>query len=154
MDTGSWLGIATLILAIPLGVLTNLLTPWLVAHLEKRKLIKSHRTKEQDLAAYKSIRAFKNGTKDRYPAYIALGTMSVILAIGSATCVILAVLTGGLVDDSLIPNQHTAFLSLFAIALLVFSLLCLAIIVTTARRIERFDEYTTEIRKKWGDNAV
>jgi hypothetical protein len=67
-----WLGITSLALSIPTGIAANLLTPRLVAYWEKRKLLKSNRTKEQDLAAYRGIEAFKNGSRDKYPIYAAL----------------------------------------------------------------------------------
>jgi hypothetical protein len=123
--------------------------------LEQRKLIKSKRTKEQDIAAYRSIEAFKNGTRDKYSSYIGLAILSVNCAIGGATCVLLLALKYGTFDEtSLFPSQHTVFLSLIASLFFLLSILFLVIIVTTDRRIERFDDYTAEIRKKWGDDAI
>jgi hypothetical protein len=55
MHIGDWLGLVSLVLAIPLGITSSLLTTSLVSYLEKRKLLKTHRTKEQELAAYKRI---------------------------------------------------------------------------------------------------
>ena len=63
-------GLVSLALSIPVGVLCGiasiLLAPPLITYLEKRKLIKSNRSKEQELANYKRVEAFKNGTRDRY----------------------------------------------------------------------------------------
>jgi hypothetical protein len=155
LDIGSWLGIAFFVLSVPLGIATNMLTPRFVSYLEKRKLIKSHRTKEQDLAAYRSIEAFKNGSRDKYPAYIALAVASVICAIGCATCVLLLALKyGGLIEGTILPSEPTVYLSVSAFAFLVFSVLFVGLIVSTARRIERFDEYKAEIRKKWGEDVI
>ena len=124
-------------------------------YLEKRKLLKTHRTREQDLAAYRSIEAFRNGGRDRYPAYIALAVISVISAIGSATCALLVALKyWDVIEGTILPSQPTVFLSLSAFGFLAFSVLCVGLIVSTARRIERFDEYKAEIRKKWGEDAI
>jgi hypothetical protein len=57
-----WLGITFFLLSIAASIGANLLTPRLVAYLERRKLIKSNRTQEQDLKAFRSIEAFKNGS--------------------------------------------------------------------------------------------
>ena len=76
LDFSAWMGIAFFLLSIPMGVATNMLTPRFVAYLDKRKLIKSHRTKEQDIAAYRSIEAFKNGARDKYASYIGLAVLS------------------------------------------------------------------------------
>jgi hypothetical protein len=155
LDISFWLSVLSLALAIPLGVVTNLLTPRFVAYLEQRKLIKSNRTKEQDIAAYRSVEAFKNGTRDKYPSYIALAVFSVNCAIGGATCVLLLALKYGALDETtLVPTQPTVLLSLLTFLFFLLSILFLIILLTTARRIERFDEYTAEIRKKWGADAV
>jgi hypothetical protein len=61
MGLGDWIGIISLVLAIPLGIATNLLTPRLVDCLGRRKLIKTTRTKEQELKAYRQVEAFKLG---------------------------------------------------------------------------------------------
>jgi hypothetical protein len=37
IDLGFWVGITALVLAIPLGIASNLLTSRLIAYLEKRK---------------------------------------------------------------------------------------------------------------------
>jgi hypothetical protein len=155
VDISTWLGIAFFVLSIPMGVATNMLTPRFVAYLEQRKLIKSNRTKEQDIATYRSIEALKNGTRDKYPSYIAMAVFSVNCAIGGAACVLLLTLKYGTFDEtSLFQSPHTVFLSLISSLFFLLSLLFLVIIVTTERRIERFDEYTAEIRKKWGDDVV
>jgi hypothetical protein len=138
-----------------MGIATNVLTPRFVAYLEKRKLIKSNRTKEQDIAAYRSIEAFKNGTRDKYASYIGLAVLSVIFALGGATCVpLLALKYANLGETAVLLSPPHVFLPLLMILFLLLSMLFLIIILTTARRIERFDEYTAEIRKKWGDDVI
>jgi hypothetical protein len=153
-----WLAITFFLLSIPASIGANLLTPRLVAYLERRKLIKSNRTQEQDLKAFRSIEAFKNGSRDRYPAYIAMAVVSVFFFIGSATCVIL----GALEHPSAAPDgetillvwQRPMFIYLLAAIFFLVSVLFLIIIVETARRLDRFDEYKAELRKKWGDDVV
>jgi hypothetical protein len=155
VDISFWLSIISLALIIPLGIVTNLLTPRIITYLENRKLIKSRRTKEQDLAAYKSVKDFKNGTRDKYPVFLALAVFSVNCAIGAAVCVLLAALKYGTLDEAtLFFSQPIVFLSLLAFLFFLLSILFLILIVTTERRIERFDEYTAEIRTKWGNDVV
>jgi hypothetical protein len=145
MNIGFWLG---LVFAIPVGIITsivgNRLTRNVDAFLEKRKLIKSHRSKQQELAEYKRIEAFKHGTKDRYPYYILLATSTVICAVGLATCLVLAVLGYG--DFIGLPNPLLLGAFLFGI----FAALFIIVVAATARRIEQFEQYQAEIRKKWG----
>jgi hypothetical protein len=141
--------IVALVLVVPLGIASNLLTPRLITYLEKRKLIKSNRSKEQELAHYKRVEVFKSGTRDRYPFYILLATAAVISAVGSATCLVLLALQNWNVFDSLNP-----VLLLLAFVLGVFAVLFMAIIAGTARQIEQFEQYQAEIRKKWGDDVI
>ena len=56
--------IGAVILAIPLSIVGNLLTRKVDAFLERRKLTKTNRSKEQELANYKRVEAFKNGTRE------------------------------------------------------------------------------------------
>jgi hypothetical protein len=139
-----------------MGVATNMLTPRFVSYLENRRLIKSNRSQEQDIAAYRRVEAFKNGSRDRYATYIALSALSVIFAIGGATCVLLLALKYGDLNGGglLVVDPITFALILLTAMLFLTSFLFIAIIITTARRIERFDEYTTEIRAKWGNDAI
>jgi len=104
------LGFAFFLLSIPMGIATNMLTPRFVAYLEKRKLIKSNRTKEQDIAAYRSIEAFKNGTRDKYASYIALAILSVNFAVGCSTCILLLVLRFD--RAAVYPGEPLVFLTL------------------------------------------
>jgi hypothetical protein len=155
VDISIWLGIAFFLLSIPMGIATNMLTPRFVAYLEKRKLIKFNRSREQDIAAYRSVEAFKNGSRDKYASYIAMSALSVIFAIGGATCVLLLALKyEPLSQDTPYFHQPTFFLSFLTFVIFLLSFLFLAIIIGTARRIDRFDEYTAEIRRKWGDDVV
>jgi uncharacterized membrane protein len=141
--------VVSLALVIPLGIASNLLTPLLIAYLEKRKLIKSNRSKEQELANYKRVKAFKNGTRDRYPFYILVATAAVISSVGLATCLVLLALQNWNVFDSLNP-----MLLLLAVLFGVLSVLFMVVIAETARHIEQFEQYRAEIRKKWGDDVI
>jgi hypothetical protein len=155
VDLSLWLSLLSLALVIPLGITSNLLTPRLVAYLEKRKLVKSHQTKEQDIAAYRRIEAFKNGSRDKYPTYIGLAVLSVNCATGCAVCVLLLALGYGHLDAfSLADSNRTVTLYLVAFLSFLLSIVWLVAIVGTDRRIQKFDDYTSEMRKKWGDNVV
>jgi hypothetical protein len=156
VDLGLWLSILSLVLVIPLGIASNLLTPRLVAYLDRRKLLRSHQTKEQDVAAYKRIEAFRNGTRDKYSAYIGLAVLSVNCAIGCAVCVLLLALGYGHLGTIIFGDINPAAMSLYLVAVLFFllSVLWLVVIAGTERRIQKFGEYTAEMRKKWGDDVV
>jgi preprotein translocase subunit SecG len=155
MDISIWLGIAFFLLSIPMGIATNMLTPRLVAYLEKRKLVKSSRTKEQDIATYRSIEAFKNGTRDRYANYIGISVLSILCAMGGYMCLALWLIKYGFIPTNFSLADPTHFLLAFLTGgFFGLSLVLLLIIATTARRIERFDEYTAEVRTKWGDDVV
>ena len=149
IDRGAILSVAGLVLVIPLGIASNLLTPRLITYLEKRKLTKTNRSKEQELANYKRVEAFKKGTRDRYPYYILLASSAVISTVGSATCLVLLALQNWNVFDFLNP-----VLLLLAVLLPVFAILFMVVIAETARHIEQFEQYQAEIRKKWGDDVI
>jgi MFS family permease len=143
---GSLATIGALILAIPFSIVGNLLTRKVDAFLEKRKLVKTNRSKEQELANYKRVEAFKNGTRDRYPFYVLFAIAAVISAVGSATCLILLALQNWNVFDSLNP-----VLLLLAVLLGVLAVGFMIVIAETARHIEQFEQYQAEIRRKWGN---
>jgi hypothetical protein len=148
MDISAWIGVVTLLLAVPLGVISALLTPRVVSYLERRKLIKTHRTRQQELAIYQRVEAFKNGTRDRYPFYISLAVAAVISSVGLAICILLLALKYLDFVEPLNP------LWLLALLFALFAILFMAVIATTARQIEQFEQYQAEIRKKWGEDAI
>ena len=135
-----------------LSIVGNLLTRKVDAYLEKRKLIKSNRSKEQEIANYKRVEAFKNGTRDRYPYYILLATAAVISAVGSATCLVLVVLKYW--DAFNLPDFPLLLTLLLTFLFGVFAAVFMIVIAETARHIEQFEKYQAEIRKKWGDDAI
>lgn len=155
MDLSAWISVIALALVIPLGVATNLLTPKVTGYLEKRKLIKFNRTKEQDIATYRNVEAFKNGKRDKYASYIGMAVLSVFCALAANTCIVIAVLRYQTLAQAELLNLPNLFLVLAAIFFLfLLSPVFLVAIIDTSRRIEHFEEYTAEIRKKWGDDAI
>ncbi len=89
LDIGLVFGIVALVLAIPLGVAANVLTPRLLASLEKRKLVTQGRNREQELRTYRHIKALREGKKDKYPYYMVLASSSVLCGVISSTLVLL-----------------------------------------------------------------
>jgi hypothetical protein len=69
-----------------------------------------------------------------------------------ATSVLLLALAD-LGETGLLPSQPTVVLFVLTFLFLLLSLLFIILIMQTARRIERFDEYTAEIQKKWGNEV-
>jgi hypothetical protein len=152
-DTSFWLGVAVAVpLSIVGSIVGNRLTRNVDAYLEKRKLIKSNRSKEQEIANYKRVEAFKNGTRDRYPYYILLATAAMISAVGSATCLVLVILKYW--DAFNFPDFPLLLTLLLTFLFGVFAVLFMVVIAETARHIEQFEQYQVEIRKKWGDDVI
>ena len=155
MGVGDWLGIVSLVLAIPLGIATNLLTPRLVSYLGTRKLIKTTRTKEQELKAYQQVKAFKDGTRDKYPFYMVVSTLCICFELASVTLMLGAFLIFPISpDDFLTVDPVRLILGILTGGFFVLGIVLLTIIPTTERRLENFDGYTAEVRKKWGDDAL
>ena len=144
--------IVALVLSVPLGIASHLLAHRFLAYLEKRKLIKSNRSKEQEIANYKRVEAFKNGTMDRYPYCILLATAAVISAVGSATCLVLVILEYWNGFD--LPDFPLLLTLLLTFPFGVFAAVFMVVIAETAKHIEQFEQYQAEIRKKWGDDVI
>jgi hypothetical protein len=145
-----WLGvIITLIVGIPgaylIGILANLHTPRLIEFLDRRKLLKTHKTKKQALRVFTRIKNFRSGKRDRYSFYIIVSAAGVVSAVAASSIVVIAILT----PDLWWENRIVLFLISMLAAIL--SLICFAGIYETARQIERFDDYEAEFKKKWGD---
>jgi hypothetical protein len=155
LDLGVWLSLISLVLVIPLGIASNLITPRLVAYLGRRKLIKSNQTKEQDLVSYRRIADFRSGKRDKYVAYIGFAAISADCSVGCATFVLLLAFGYGQSDpDPFGISPRTLSLALMAALLGLCAIISLAAISQTERRIQKFKEYTAEIRAKWGDDVV
>jgi hypothetical protein len=148
---GLYATIGAIILSIPLAIAANLLTRKVDAFLDKRRLTKTNRSKEQELANYKRVEDFKYGARDRYPFYILLATGAVISALGSASCLMLVILKYWDVD---FPSFPFVLAPLFTFVFAIFAVVFMVTIAETARHIEQFEEYQAEIRKKWGDDVI
>ncbi len=111
---GFWVGIISLVLAIPLGIASNLLTTRLLSYLERRRLIKARKTRQQALQVYKRIRAFQEGRRDKYPFYILLASSAVLCAIASSTILVGVLLISPSVESTgasdLAGGDRTAWL--------------------------------------------
>jgi hypothetical protein len=150
MSQESWISIViTLIVGIPiaygLALLANLHTPRLVQFLDRRKLLKTHKTKKQALAVFNRIKAFREGKRDRYPFYIILAGAAISLSTGGSTLILISVLQQ---EASL---EFRVILFVLALISILIALLILTGIYETARQIERFDDYEAEFKNKWGD---
>jgi amino acid permease len=143
MDVGGWIGVIALALAIPLGVLSHLLSIRVVSFLEQRKLIKAQKTKEQARRTYERIKAFHEGRRDRHVYYILLGSSSVLLAVAASTIMVVAALI-----SSDVNNTVAAFMVAFLFWMV--SVLLLIGIYETARQLERFYDYKKEFEERWG----
>ena len=96
MDSQFWLGvIITVVVGLPgayvIGILANMHTPRLVHFLESRKLLKTHKTRQQALRVFNRIKEFRDGTRDRYPFYILLASAAVVCAIIASTLILVTV---------------------------------------------------------------
>jgi hypothetical protein len=140
---GFWVGIISLVLAIPLGIASNLPTTRLLSYLERRRLIKARKTRQQALQVYKRVRAFQEGRSDKYPFYLLLASSAVLCAIASST-----ILVGVLLISPSVENTVLSLVVSFALALVAIVLL--AGIYETARQLERFDDYKKEFEERWG----
>jgi ABC-type Co2+ transport system permease subunit len=144
MDISLWLSVTALALAIPLGVASNLLTAQVIAYLEKRRLLKSHRTKQQALIVFNRIKAFKEGRRDRYPFYLILASSAACCSVIASTLILVACIQQDLSFETRIA------VALFALIGALMTIVLLGVIYETARQIERFDDYKAEFEKSWG----
>jgi hypothetical protein len=160
LSIGDWIGIISLALSIPTGVLSIFVYGWITAGLEKRKLVKTDQTRQQAILAYQQVKAFHNRTKDRYAHYLIVVGWAVILAVASCTMVILLFVLYPDIhvdlnpDSKLIPGAGVAILFLLAI---VFALLAVAFMVSiysVSRHLEHFDAYKKEMEERWGPMDV
>jgi hypothetical protein len=147
LDVGAWVGIITLILAIPVGVMSHVLGHRFLLHLEKRKLVKGDATRQQAIRQYNRIKSFHNRTRDRYPYYLLLTGSAVICAIASSTSIIVIVL---IKPDTQIPVSPPTLLIFFlAIAGALLAVLMMLGIYETSRHLDRFDAYKAELEQQW-----
>jgi hypothetical protein len=143
MSIGDWLGVDSLLLAVPVGVSSIFVYHWLVAYLENRKLIKSRATRHQALQGYKRILEFKEGRRDRYPFYIMLSSVAVLCCVAACTIILAVLLIGPIFATAVIWFGIAAIIS-------IMSPFFLIVIYQTARHLERFEEYKMEVERQWG----
>ena len=143
LDLSAWISIVALILVIPLGVASNLLTYRFSSFLERRKLIKTHKTRQQALQGYERVKAFHEGRRDKYPYYMLLVGTAVLLCIVAATIVIVAVVASP-------PLEIILMCFGFAVVFAMMSIVLLAGLYWTERQLERFDDYKKEFEQQWG----
>ena len=72
LDIGAWVGIVALVLAVPVGVLSQMLGHRFLLLLEKRKLVRGDANRQQAVRMYNRINSFHNRTRGRYPHYLIL----------------------------------------------------------------------------------
>jgi hypothetical protein len=159
LDVGAWVGIITLALALPVGIMGHVLGHRVLLRLEKRKLIRGDATRQQAIRAYNRIKSFHNRTRDRYPHYLLLAGSAVIFAIASSTSIILIVLIN---PDSQIPvigpvtmvlpviSPLTMVLLLLAVAFGLLAVLLMLTLYETSRRLDHFNDYKAEMEQQWG----
>jgi hypothetical protein len=114
-DLGLWIGLIALVLAVPLGVAGNLLTPRVAAYLENRKLIKTRKTRAQALQTYNRIRAFREARRDKYAYYFVVASFGLLCAIASSTIIIAVLLTSPTFDLALILLFIAFILAMLAV---------------------------------------
>ncbi len=145
-----WLGVLiTLIVGIPgayaMALLANMHTPRLAQYLQSRKLLKTHKTKQQALRVFNRIKAFHDGTSDRYAFYILLTGSAIVCTIVASTLVL------SVVFQNEFPIHYSfGILILFAALTFLIALLLLSSIYETSRQLERFDDYKAEFEQRWG----
>jgi hypothetical protein len=139
-----WLGITFFVLSVPASIAANLLTPRIIAYLEKRKLLKSHRTERQARVVFNRIKAFKEGKRDRYPFYIILASSAVCCFVIASTLIFVECIQQDL------SFEIRVVIFLFAVIAVLMTIALLAGIYETARQIERFDDYKAEFEQRWG----
>ena len=139
----------TLFLGIVLGIpvalvinaVSNLFQPRLNAFIDSRRVAKIRRSREQALRTYARIRAFHEGSRDRYPFYLLLSSGSVIAAIIASTCVILV---------CVLNPEDPKILIILAVLSVLITVLLLIGLYSTAHATEHFDNYRKEVERQWG----
>jgi hypothetical protein len=155
-DVGTWVGVISFVLAIPMGVLSIFFYGWLRADLEKRKLVKTDQTRLLAIQAYNRVKAFHNRTRDRYSYYLILVGWSAICAVVSGTnTVLLFVLHPDIQfnfqpDPQLHPGLGIVILLALAIAFALFAVMFMVILYDVSRHLENFDAYKRELEDRWG----
>jgi len=148
LDVSAWVGIITLILAIPVGVMSHVLGHRFLGHLEKRKLVRGNATRQQAIQMYNLVKSFHNRTRDRYPYYLLLAGSAVICAVVSSTSIILIVLINP--DMNIYPSPLGTVLLVLAVLFALLPVLLMVSLYHTSRQLDRFENYKAELEQQWG----
>jgi hypothetical protein len=140
---GDWFSLITLLLSFPLAVAGTLFAPRLLRFLENRKLIKTNKSKQQALQHYQHIKALREGRRDKNAFYMLLVGVSVLSAIAASTILISTFILAPL-------NELLFMLLLLAFVFAFVSVIFLAAMYETSRRIDQFDRYQAELEEQWG----
>jgi hypothetical protein len=155
LDVGAWIGIVSLVLAIPVGVLSHLIAERIKGTLAKRKLVKTDQTRQQAIRAYNTIKAFHDRTRDRYAYYLIVVGWAAIFAVASGTTVILLFVLHPNFhfvepDPQLPPDIGVVFLFVMAILFALLSVIFMVSTYNVSRHLEHFDAYKKEMEDRWG----
>jgi hypothetical protein len=153
MDREFWLKtVVTFLVAVGGAIIGAILKPVATAKVayffSARQLKKSRKQRETDLREYEQIKAFRAGTRDKQAYYVILGTVSVALFVGASMC-LLAVLI--LYVTGYGRFEHFATGLIFGVVFSLLGILGIAVMSTTAARLEQFDEYEKSVKEKWPD---
>lgn len=148
VDLGAWIGLIALVLAIPLGVASISVYNWLMRTLERRRLVKANETKEQAIRAYKRIRGFRIGTKDKYAYYLMTVGWAIISGMISCAASVVIILMPETPTD--IPDLVQLILLLTVVGGAVCAVLLLVSLYGIERRLENFEAYQAEVIDQWG----
>jgi hypothetical protein len=148
MDVGAWIGLAALVLAIPLGVASIFVYNGLMRQLQQRRLTRANETREQAIRTYKRIVAFRNGTKDKYAYYLMTVGWASVFAVASGAAAIAIFLK--FPAPSEIPDLGELALLLIAIGCFVSAIVLLLVMYDTERKLENFAAYKSDMEKQWG----
>jgi hypothetical protein len=150
MDDFWWGVVITLIVGIPgayiMSVLAHMHTPRFVQFLERRRLLKSHKTKKQALRVFNRIKSFHDGKTDRYASYILFASGAIVCAIFASMLLLMT----SIHSYEFPISVEYAIVLLLAIIAILFVLIFLSSIYETSRQLARFDDYKAEFEKRWG----
>jgi hypothetical protein len=141
LELNFWLGLA---LSIPLSILANVFTPKLLSYLERRKILKTHRTRSKEKEMVERAREFKSGKRDKYAYYFlcALGSIFFMIVGSSVTLVLL--LTSPNLDNLLIG------VAVIAASLVLCASLFMSIHIT-GYNIDNFADCERRFKERWPD---
>jgi len=145
----------TLVLGVLIGIpvtyiiaiLAHMHAPKFVQYLEQRKLLKTHKTKQQALRLFNRIKAFREGTKDKYAYYILLASGGIMCAVAGSMLILIFSIAN--YDKYAVSIEYLLVVMIGAFAVTIEAVL-LGGIYETARQLERFDDYKREFEKQWG----